>query len=113
MMCLETFNEKTIADFNSWGEWVLFVNQNYKISQTKSTIKDWIGKCKDTDLPYFHPYWGLMEKLNLRKTLLRVVSQYNECLKDSEKIKYYFNKGTSLGAIETKIKKLKEEVYLN
>jgi hypothetical protein len=113
MMCLETFKNKGLSDFNSWNEWVLFINKNYKYSQNQSNVKDFKGKCKNIDLPSYHPYWNLMYKLGLRKHLLRIVIYYNECLIDSNKIKYYFNETTSIKSIEKEIKNLRQKIYFD
>lgn len=113
MMCLETFKNKGLSDFNSWNEWKLFINKNYKYSQEQSNVKDFKGKCKDIDLPSYHPYWNLISKLGLRKHLLRIVSYYNECLIDSNKIKYYFNETTSIKSIEKEIKNLRQKIYFD
>jgi hypothetical protein len=113
MICLQTFKEKTNKDFNSWKEWVEFVNNNYKYAQTHSKAKDFKGKCNSWDLPSFHPYWDLVVRLQNRKTLFRTIELYNECALDSKKIKYYFNMSTTLHTIELKIKELKKKVYDN
>jgi len=113
MICLKTFENKKAPDFNSYSEWVSFVNENIKIAKTKSKPNDFKGKCKDIELPSFHPYWNLLVRINLRKDLFKLIEKYEECKKDSSKIKYYFNVNTSLHSIENKIKSLKNKVYFN
>lgn len=56
-MCLKTFKEKSKNDFNSWDEWVSFVNMNEHYGRTKSKTFDFRGICEPEFLPSFHPYW--------------------------------------------------------
>lgn len=112
MICLKTFENKTLNSFNNdWDKWIIFLNENYKYSQTYSKINDFKGKCSSVDLPYYHPYWCLISKLRKRKYLFKITKWYNECILDNSKVKYYFNSSTNLFDIKNKIEKLKSEIY--
>jgi hypothetical protein len=112
MICLQTFENKTLNSFNNdWDKWIIFINENYKYSIQNSYSKDYKGKCNSIDLPYYHPYCVLMAKLRKRKYLFQIIKWYKECLIDNDKVKYYFNRNTRLEDVEIKIVKLKKEIY--
>lgn len=103
MICCRTFKKIYLTDFDSWEDWVIFVNENYKFSIEKSTTFDFLGKCKDSDLPSYHPYWTNEVKKYYKKELDRLWEKYIECYYDNSKIKYHFNITTRIEDIEKKI----------
>lgn len=109
MICVETFQQKTVSDFENWDAWVKFVNNNFRYAKTKSTIFDFYGKCKAINLPSFHPYWENEAKKISYKMLMETRKRYAECIKDQSKIKYYFNITTSIQDIVDKIKSYEEK----
>lgn len=113
MICLKTFENKTLQSFNNESDmWINFVNENYKYSQEKSKYNDFKGKCEAFDLPSFHPYWELMIRLRNRKYLFEITKKYKECLLDKNKIKFFFNKDSNILDVEVKIKRLKQKIYI-
>jgi len=77
-MCLETFENKTLVDYQKGNEWNDFVNRNYNYAQTKSKCFDWIGKCERADLPSEHPYW-------------EYITEYRESKDKLKKLEYLLN----------------------
>ena len=107
MLCLITYQHKSLEDFETWEEWCNFVNENYKFGSTKSKVWDWKDKCKDSDLPSYHPYWSLLVFEETQKSLKWTEERYEECLENYEKIKYYFSGNDSYDTIREKINKYK------
>lgn len=110
MICLKTFENKTLNDFSSWNGWVNFVNDNNHHAIKFSTPFDYVGKCNEWELPSFHPYWSNKIKQNIAKDLISLMSIYEECKKDTSKIKYHFNLTTSVKDIEGMIKNKKDKI---
>lgn len=100
MLCLQTFQEKYPADFPSWANWVDFVNSNYEYGQNSSTLLDYVGHCRISDLPSFHPHWREESRLQHVKELVVLKQKFEECIANHDKIKIFFNKTTSLEDIE-------------
>ena len=110
MMCLKIYEVKSSSDFENWGDWVNFVNENIRFANEESTIDDYVGKCKSHDLPSFHPYWKkIINNYNV-KVLEDLEKKYAECRINPDKIKYYFNRTTNLSMIEEKIETLKRKM---
>ncbi len=59
------YNSLYSKDFDSFKDWVDLVNEDYKYCQTIKYLFEFEGKCKDSDLPSYHPYWDFMCKRNL------------------------------------------------
>lgn len=53
-MCLKTWEEKSISDFDTIEDWCKFVNENEKYASNVSILD---FPCKPHELPSFHPYW--------------------------------------------------------
>lgn len=102
MMCLKTFKVKGKEDFNTWSEWVSFVNSNYS-----NYVNNFVGKCNSWDLPSSHPYWKNEAKNIIKEQINILEVNYEICKNNPDKIKYLYNKTTSLEDLEIRINKLK------
>ena len=110
MICLKTFETKTASDFPDWKAWIEFVNYNQEYARTKSEVFDFKGKCKNWELPSFHPYWAYVVKQKLKTKIELHEHRLIECKKDPGKIKYYYNSTTSLTDIVAKIEGCKQKM---
>lgn len=110
MICLKTFVIKCKKDFDNIKDWCIFVNENYKYGNTTSTVWDWKHKCKESDLPSYHPYWSMLVWKDTKSRLKWIEDRYEECVKDHNKIKYYFNSSKKLSQIEDDIKNYKNKI---
>ena len=110
MLCLKTFKSKSSKDFNTYSEYVDFVNENIKYSKEYSTVNDYIGKCKVSDLPSFHPYWKEQVKNSMRKNLKTLLENIEQIEKNPSKMQYIYNKTTTLNMLYEKVKNLKTKI---
>ena len=94
---------------------------NYEYYQN-FTIAKWIkfyfyiliGKIYYAQIPSEHPYWKqVVVRKNTEKALEVDTLKYKECLEDWDKIKYHYNRETSLKDIREKIRKSKDEIERN
>jgi len=99
MICLKTFQRKHPKDFSRWEDWVSFDRENYNYSQTFSCPFDFIGKCKEWELPSYHPYWSNLVKQRIANDIVELKRKYEECIDNPEKIKFYFNKTTNINDV--------------
>lgn len=90
-------NQNYCQNFNLWKWTVFYFWVNF-------------GRMKYCNLPSFHPYWKNERKKVAKKQLNQMIIKYNECKKNPEKIKYYFNSSATLDSIKENVKKHKEEL---
>lgn len=93
-----------------WDNWIKMVNNNVKYCAKMNWFKMiefyfWIivGRVRFCDLPSFHRYWKHEVRKNEKKSLKILISKYELCKKNPTRIKYLFNKNTSLKDIENRI----------
>ena len=110
MLCLKTFKSKSPEDFNTYSDYIDFVNENIKYSKEHSTVKDYVDKCKDSDLPSFHPYWKEQVKISMCKNLETLLENIEQIEKDPSKMQYIYNKTTTLNMLYEKVKNLKTKI---
>jgi hypothetical protein len=108
MICVKTFKKLSRKDFDTWQDWLDFVTENIRYCREESTINDFEGKCKDSDLPSEHPYWKQQIRNQWYETMLRHIKNLNQCIKDPNKIKFLYNSNTTLTTIKEKISKCKK-----
>ena len=54
------YKEIGLKDLGSFSEWVDLQNEDYKYCQTVTDVFGFEDKCKDINLPSYHPYWGFV-----------------------------------------------------
>ena len=110
MLCLKTFKSRSPKDFDTSSDYIDFVNENIKYSKEHSTVKDYIDKCKDSDLPSFHPYWKEQVKNSIRKNLETLLENIEQIEKDPSKMQYIYNKTTTLNMLYEKVRILRVKI---
>ena len=110
MLCLKTFKSRSPKDFDTYSDYVDFVNENIKYSKEHSTVEDYVGKCKDSDLPSFHPYWKEQVKNSMRKNLETLLENIEQIEKDPSKMQYIYNKTTTLNMLYEKVRILRVKI---
>jgi hypothetical protein len=110
MICVKTFKEISTKDFDTWQEWLNFVEENARYCREESTINDYKGKCEPNALPSEHPYWRKIVRDKSYETMLKHISNLEECSKDPNKIKYLYNMNTTLETIRNKINRCRSLV---
>lgn len=110
MICLKTFKNKVASDYKYWKSWVNFVNRNYNYAKEKSTVNDFVGKCKESELPSYHPYWT-DKTYNSKIELIKILESHISIFKvDDSKIKILYNKSTTIKDLESKLIKMKNDL---
>lgn len=110
MLDIRTFVHRNFEDFNSSQEWGNFIYENFQHSKTHSTIDDWIGKCKESDLPSFHPHWRKVVCGKRQISLDKKKKQLEECKIDVGKLKYYFNSTATIDSVEKELEQEQKEI---
>lgn len=110
MLDLQTFSHKQLKDFPSYKEWGDFIYNNFQYSKTYSVHDDWIGKCKESDLPSFHPHWRKVVCADRQISLDKKKKKLEECKTDVTKLKYYFNSSATIFSVEEDLKKEQREI---
>ena len=95
----------------------LMHKNNYQYYQNFTTLR-WIkfyfyiliGKIYYVQLPSEHPYWRQVVRRDTEKSLKVDMSKYKECLEDWDKIKYHYNRETSLKDIREKIRRVEDQI---
>lgn len=71
--------------------------------------EDYPKHIKPTQLPSFHPYWGLQAQKNTYEYALLLIEKLKKCLKDYSLFKYEFNRSASKEKIALQIQNLLKE----
>jgi hypothetical protein len=109
LICLETFKNVHLSDFNNLGEWKVFLKRQEEYCKNNSTVWDWVPNLElPHSLPSIHPYWSHVFWKDSNKRIKRTIRQYKECYKDDNLLKFYFGY-MSLDAVRLSIKKMIKE----
>lgn len=59
------YKELNNSNKSKWvDEWNVMVNKAHAYCESLKNVYEFIGKCADSDLPSFHPYWKIQSKIN-------------------------------------------------
>lgn len=115
IFCQKRYKELNNKNHNHTSkEWFEMVKKNEQYCENWNLFKrfemyfyKWHRGFNYSDLPSQHPYWKLQVKKDYRLIVKTLQEKYEECKKDNSKIKYMFNRNTSLKDIEDKIERYK------
>ena len=110
MMSLKTFKNKVKADFKTWDEWVLFVNENEKYAREHSKVNDYIGKCETHELPSYHPYWRFQTISKMEDNIITIKRNIESIKKNPSMMRYIYNRSTRLEDLYKKIKDIENKI---
>ena len=80
------YKQIELSDCKDWNEWQNLINEDYKYCKSISYIFEFEEKCKDWELPSYHPYWSYV----CRKDLFELIEQTKGLIAQTQK---YIDRG--------------------
>lgn len=107
MWCHLKYKDKS---WETYEEYTELFNKEIKYLLSKKWDKVPKGILR-SHLPSFHPYWHRESRKGLKESYDFHLKNFHDCFRDEEKIKFLYNKSTTLDTIRMKIIELHNKIY--